>query len=91
MNLINLITELNWSPSQTILATVVFYLILGCFMETLSMMITTVPIITPIVVGMGYDPIWFGRISDVMLGVIPFFVAMIAMIAVIICIPDVVM
>jgi C4-dicarboxylate transporter DctM subunit len=112
------ITELNWSPSQTILAIVVFYLILGCFMETLSMMITTVPIITPIVVGMGYDPIWFGillmvlletalisppiglnlyvvqgvrergRISDVMLGVIPFFIAMIA---VIICIPDVVM
>ena len=39
---------------------VVFYLILGCFMETLSMMITTIPIVAPIMHGLGYDPIWLG-------------------------------
>jgi len=41
---------------------VLFYIVLGCFMETLSMMITTVTITTPIVVAQGYDPVWFGVI-----------------------------
>jgi TRAP-type C4-dicarboxylate transport system permease large subunit len=36
-------------PNQTLLAVVVFYVILGMFMETLSMMVATVPIITPVV------------------------------------------
>jgi TRAP-type C4-dicarboxylate transport system permease large subunit len=56
------IIELGWSPLQTMLVVIAVYLVLGCFMETMSMMITTVPIITPIVVGMGYDPVWFGII-----------------------------
>jgi C4-dicarboxylate transporter DctM subunit len=38
----------------------VFYLILGMFMETLSMMVATIPITTPIVVAAGYDPVWYG-------------------------------
>lgn len=54
------IAELGWSPLQTLLVIIVFYIVLGCFMETMSMMITTVPVIAPIVVALGYDPIWFG-------------------------------
>jgi len=42
------------------LVIVVIYLILGCFMETLSLMIATTPIVVPIVVALGYDPLWFG-------------------------------
>lgn len=38
------------------------YIVLGCFMDALAMVITTVPIITPIVVNLGYDPVWFGII-----------------------------
>lgn len=38
------------------------YIVLGCFMDALAMVITTVPIITPIVVKLGYDPVWFGII-----------------------------
>jgi TRAP-type C4-dicarboxylate transport system permease large subunit len=38
------------------------YIVLGCFMDALAMVITTVPIITPIVVHLGYDPVWFGII-----------------------------
>lgn len=56
----DLIVNLGWSPLQTMLAIIVFYLILGCFMETMAMMITTIPVIAPLVVSMGYDPIWFG-------------------------------
>jgi C4-dicarboxylate transporter, DctM subunit len=54
------ITNLGWSPAQTLIAVIVFYIVLGMFMETLSMMVATVPIVTPIMVGMGYDPVWFG-------------------------------
>ena len=36
------------------------YLILGCFLEGLSMMITTIPITAPLVIGLGVDPVWFG-------------------------------
>jgi len=39
---------------------IVFYLILGCFMETLSMMITTIPIVAPIMIALGFDPVWLG-------------------------------
>jgi C4-dicarboxylate transporter, DctM subunit len=55
-----LILGLGLSSTQLLLGVIVFYLILGCFMETLSMMVATVPIIAPIMFKAGYDPIWFG-------------------------------
>jgi tripartite ATP-independent transporter DctM subunit len=54
------VTALGLSPAEMLFAVIVFYLILGMFMETLSMMVATVPIIAPVVIDMGYDPIWFG-------------------------------
>ena len=54
------ITDLNLKSTQLLLAVIVFYLILGCFMETLSMMVATVPVIAPIMFKAGFDPIWFG-------------------------------
>ncbi|WP_046867468.1 TRAP transporter large permease [Microvirga massiliensis] len=54
------ITGLGLSPTGTLAAVVLFYLVLGCFMEPLPMMIVTVPVITPVIVSAGYDPIWFG-------------------------------
>jgi C4-dicarboxylate transporter, DctM subunit len=54
------ITGLGLSPSGTLAAVVLFYLVLGCFMEPLPMMIVTVPVITPVIVSAGYDPVWFG-------------------------------
>src|SRR3546814_16415271 len=48
-------------------AIVVFYLILGCFMETLSMMITTIPIVAPVMFGLGFDPVWFGIVIIIMI------------------------
>ncbi len=55
-----MVTGLGLSPRETLIAVVVFYLILGMFMETLTMMVATVPIITPLIVGLGFDPVWFG-------------------------------
>ncbi len=54
------VTEVGLSPMHTLIVIVLFYLVLGMFMETLSMMIATVPIITPVVVQLGFDPVWFG-------------------------------
>src|SRR5690554_692530 len=54
------IIGLDVSPTTMRLILVVFYLVLGCFMETLSMMIMTIPIVTPIMIALGFDPVWLG-------------------------------
>jgi tripartite ATP-independent transporter DctM subunit len=61
------IAGLGLSKFQMLVAIVVFYLILGCFMETLSMMITTIPIVAPVMFGLGFDPIWFGIIIIILI------------------------
>ena len=64
--LTNSISGLGLSPGWMLLILVIFYLVLGCFMETLSMMITTIPIVAPIMIGLGYDPIWLGIVIIVL-------------------------
>ncbi len=61
------IKSLGLTPFQVMLLIVVFYTLLGCVMETMSLMITTAPLITPIVVALGYDPVWFGILLMVLL------------------------
>jgi tripartite ATP-independent transporter DctM subunit len=65
--LADFIVGLGLSPMQTMLMIIAFYIILGCFMETLSMLLTTAPLITPIVVQLGFDPVWFGILLMVLL------------------------
>ena len=65
--LIQFISDLGWTPLQTMIALVVFYLILGMFMETLSMLLTTVPVVFPLIVQLGYDPVWFGILITVLM------------------------
>ncbi len=102
----------------TMLVVVVFYLALGCFMETISMMILTTPFIFPIVTNMGWDPIWWGivltilieaalitppvglnlyvvqgmrergPVTDVIWGALPFVLAMMGMIGLLMALPD---
>jgi len=118
--LLGAIEDLGWTPMQTMLAIIAFYLILGMFMETLSMMLTTIPVVFPIVVHMGFDPIWFGimitvlmeaalitppiginlyvvhgirtrggNFNDMSMGVIPFVIAMLLLIALLLVVPGV--
>jgi len=56
----SLITELGLSPMETLIIVIIFYFILGMVMDTLSMMLATVPIIAPVIISLGFDPIWFG-------------------------------
>jgi tripartite ATP-independent transporter DctM subunit len=61
------IDGLGLGPFGTLMVIVLAYLVLGCFMETLSMLITTTPLIAPIVFALGYDPVWFGILLTVLL------------------------
>lgn len=114
------IGELGWSPIATIWALVVFYLVLGCFLEAIAMMVTTVGVVVPLIVSLGFDPLWFGifmtmmmelalitppvglnlfvaqnirlsrgGISDVYIGVLPFALAMMMFVALLIYFPQI--
>ncbi|MFV1852140.1 MAG: TRAP transporter large permease [Thalassospira sp.] len=114
----NLLVGLNLSPMGTLLVVIVLYIVLGFFIETLSLMVATIPIIVPIMTGMGFDKVWFGillivliemalitppvglnlyvvqgarksgRLTEVMLGTIPFVLVMVAMIIGLVFLPD---
>lgn len=58
---------LGFSPLGMLFAIICFYLILGCFMETLSMMIATTPIIAPVVISLGYSPVWWGVVFVILI------------------------
>ena len=92
-----------------LLIIVLMYIVLGFFIETLALMIATIPIVVPIVIGLGFDKVWFGillivliemalitppvglnlyvvqgarkegRLSDVMVGAIPFVFVMLSL------------
>lgn len=58
--LVDTVKGLDLPPLGMMLAIIAFYLLLGCFMDTLAMLVTTAPLTVPIVVALGYDPVWFG-------------------------------
>lgn len=50
-------------PSWTIMGFIIlFFLLTGCFVDALALIMLTIPIFYPVVTGLGYDPIWFGVI-----------------------------
>jgi C4-dicarboxylate transporter, DctM subunit len=121
--MLGFIGDMGLTPVQTVLLIILFYLFLGMFMETLSMMLTTVPIVFPIVMALGvpeFSDVWFGilitllmeaalitppigvnlyvvhgirmrggHFNDVAIGAIPFLVAMIAMILILVAYPSI--
>lgn len=110
---------LGLSPFMTILVVVCIYIVLGFFIETLSLMVVTIPIIVPLVLAQGYDVIWFGilmivliemalitppvglnlyvvqgarkggKLSEVMLGTIPYVIAMLLTVVALIAFPQI--
>ena len=62
-----LIDGLGLGKYGTLVLIVVLYLVLGCFMETISMMILTTPFVYPIVIAAGWDPIWWGVVLTVLI------------------------
>jgi len=60
--IVDAIKDLGLSPYLVFAIVIMMYLVLGCFMDTVSMTVVTVPFIHPIIVSLGFDPIWFGVI-----------------------------
>ncbi|WP_020592979.1 TRAP transporter large permease [Kiloniella laminariae] len=60
--LVSFVTELGWDRYLVLILLVIFYIILGCFMDALSMILLTLPFIYPLITSLGFDPIWFGVI-----------------------------
>jgi len=119
ISLANFVTTLPIPSIFILTAILVIYLLLGCLMPAIPMLILTVPIFYPVVMAMGYDPIWFGVImvlmfemavitppmginvlalqtvvsdvslSDMFRGVMPFLLAMIACVIIIIIFPKI--
>ncbi|MEL7344201.1 MAG: TRAP transporter large permease [Pseudomonadota bacterium] len=114
-----LLDGMGLSPMGLIFVVVLIYIVLGFFIETLSLMVVTIPIIVPLVVAQGFDPIWFGilmivliemalitppvglnlyvvqgarktgKMSEVMVGAIPYVIAMLIMVALLIAFPSI--
>jgi tripartite ATP-independent transporter DctM subunit len=62
MELASTIETLNVSRYVVFACIIVIYAILGCFMDALPMVMLTVPIFLPVILRLGFDPIWFGVI-----------------------------
>lgn len=60
--LVHTVGELGWNPYVILVLLIVFYIILGCFMDALSMILLTLPFVYPMIMALGFDPIWFGVI-----------------------------
>jgi C4-dicarboxylate transporter, DctM subunit len=55
-----LVTGYNLNPTLVVLAICAIYVVLGTAMEELSMILLTIPVFYPVIVGLGFDPVWFG-------------------------------
>ncbi len=60
--LLALVDQAGVSPIVVLLLILLIYVALGCIFESLSMLLLTVPIFFPLVVSLGFDPVWFGII-----------------------------
>lgn len=51
---------LDMPPTLIMICILLGYVVLGMFMDAIGMMLLTLPVVYPAVIGLGYDPIWFG-------------------------------
>lgn len=57
------LSSIEVSPLLILAGMYILYMILGCFMDALAMMMLTVPIFYPVILSLGFDPIWFGVVQ----------------------------
>ncbi|MYF90187.1 MAG: TRAP transporter large permease [Boseongicola sp. SB0676_bin_33] len=59
-DLASFVGALDWPPGAILLVVILGYLVLGMFLDSLAIILLTVPIMFPVMTQLGYDPIWFG-------------------------------
>lgn len=62
-----LVTDSGFTPGTFILVMVLMYLVMGMFVDPLSMLVMTVPFVYPVIISLGMDPIWFAIILTKMI------------------------
>lgn len=117
--LVGLIEQAGLGAYGTFAVVVALYLVLGLFIEPMSLLIVSTPLVAPILFAFGFDPIWYGvvlmillemalitppiginlfvvqgvrgtnRTTELFLGVVPFLVAMILMVGILLAFPEV--
>ncbi len=60
--LVQIVGDLGWPPLVVLFMLILFFILLGCFMDSLSMILLTLPFVFPLIVSLNFDPIWFGII-----------------------------
>lgn len=61
------ISSLGFGPYGILLMIVLVYIVLGCFFDGISLLLMTLPITFPMVMSLGFDPIWFGVIVTLLM------------------------
>jgi len=61
-DLIRSVGESGLAPWQVLGTIILIVILMGCFMDQIAILLITLPLIYPLVTGLGYDPIWFGII-----------------------------
>ena len=61
------VVSLEVSRYIILVIVILIYLFLGCFLDAISMMVLTMPVIFPVIINLGFNPIWFGVIAVLMM------------------------
>lgn len=56
------VSGLDMHPMAVMAIILLIYLVMGCFLDALAMILLTVPIFFPVITNLGFDPVWFGVI-----------------------------
>ena len=113
--------QAGFGPTGIIVLLCVIYIVMGCFLEGIAMILITVPIVLPLILSFGHDPVWFGvllvilieiglitpplgmnlfviravspelKVTDIYFGALPFLVAPLLLIALMIVWPQMVL
>lgn len=63
--LVELVGQWQLSPYAVLFAVLLLFIVLGCVMDSLAMLLLTVPVVMPLILNAGFDPVWFGVVAVV--------------------------
>lgn len=66
VTIVKFIKYIELAPWAVILVILFFYLVLGCFLDSVAIVLVTTPVFLPVVTALGYDPVWYGILMVVM-------------------------
>nr|WP_067288009.1 TRAP transporter large permease [Marinobacterium profundum] len=57
------VSQLGWPPYGVLFAVLLLFILLGCVMDAIAMLLLTVPVVLPLILEAGFDPVWFGIVA----------------------------